>query len=158
MPINVGADTAGIDATPIGLTADPLGLGASGESITGAETLGAMDTSAADLTSSVPDVTDVVDGGIPTGNYPIFDGDWEMNADFFKSNTVYFDFDRSNVKSGERVKVEEVGLYLQRESRNGILIDGHCDERGTEEYNRALGERRALSVRRECAHRAGARI
>ena len=32
-------------------------------------------------------------------------------------------------------------------SQNKILVEGHCDERGTEEYNRALGERRALSVR-----------
>ena len=139
-PINVNTEGAGIDATPIGLTTDPLGAGATGESLTGA------DTSAAgtDITDSVPVVTD---GGIPTGDRPIFDGDWEMNTDFFKSNTIYFDFDRSDVKSAERVKVEEVGLYLQRESRNGILVDGHCDERGTEEYNRALGERRALSVR-----------
>lgn len=145
-PINIGTDTAGIDATPIGLSADPLGTGAIGENLAGGEMIagGTTDTSATDLTGSVPDV---VDGNIPTGNRPIFDGDWEMNTDFFKSNTVYFDFDRSNVRSGERVKVEEVGLYLQRESRNGILIDGHCDERGTEEYNRALGERRALSVR-----------
>jgi outer membrane protein OmpA-like peptidoglycan-associated protein len=143
MPIT---ETSGIDATPDGLTTDPLDLGATGENVTTTATDGGTgsDTSATDISDSVP----VVDGNIPMDdNRPIFDGDWEMNTDFFKSNTVYFDFDRSDVRSGERVKVEEVGLYLQRESRNGILIDGHCDERGTEEYNRSLGERRALSVR-----------
>lgn len=144
-PINLGSDTAGIDATPIGLTADPLGAGATGVNLTGGSTGTGTGAEGSDLTSLVPD--GVVDGGIPTGDRPIFDGDWEMNTDFFKSNTVYFDFDRADVRSGERVKVEEVGLYLQRESRNGILVDGHCDDRGTEEYNRALGERRALSVR-----------
>jgi peptidoglycan-associated lipoprotein len=70
-----------------------------------------------------------------------------MDKDFFALNTVYFDFDRSEVRGGERPKVEEVGLYLKGDLKVMVLVEGHCDERGTEEYNRALGERRALSVR-----------
>ena len=141
------AGTSGVGATPDGaaIDADPVGLGAgaTGENLAGADTSAA--TTGEDLSESVPE--NMTDAGIPTNERPVFDGDWEMDSDFFHSNTVYFDFDRSEVKASERVKVEEVALYLQRESRNGVLVDGHCDERGTEEYNRALGERRALSVR-----------
>jgi len=68
---------------------------------------------------------------------------------FFKANTVYFDYDSSVVKTSHRAKIEEVAVYLKSSSAadQKILIEGHCDERGTEEYNRALGERRALSLR-----------
>ena len=44
-------------------------------------------------------------------------------------------------------KVGAVASALAQSPQNKVLIEGHCDERGTEEYNRALGERRALSVR-----------
>ena len=61
----------------------------------------------------------------------------------FADNTVYFDFDRSNIKSD----VEEVATYLQSNPNDKLRIEGHCDERGTDSYNLALGERRAQSVR-----------
>ena len=138
----VAPDGAAIDASPVGLGGD---TSATGEDMAGASGADTSAVSGEDLASAVPDT--MTDSGIPTSDRPVFDGDWEMDSDFFHSNTVYFDFDRSEVKASERVKVEEVALYLQRESRNGVLVDGHCDERGTEEYNRALGERRALSVR-----------
>lgn len=73
-----------------------------------------------------------------------------FNADreIFKAFTVYFEFDRSTVKEGERSKVEAVAAHLKTApADNALLIEGHCDERGTEEYNRALGERRALALR-----------
>ena len=66
-----------------------------------------------------------------------------------KSDTVYFEFDRADIRSGEVVKIEEVALFLRAKTANAVLIDGHCDRRGTEEYNRALGERRALSIREQ---------
>jgi peptidoglycan-associated lipoprotein len=66
----------------------------------------------------------------------------------FKAQTVYFDFDRANVKAGEASKVQEVATRFRGEDpATDLLIEGHCDERGTEEYNRALGERRALALR-----------
>ena len=65
----------------------------------------------------------------------------------FKSETVYFDFDRSVVKASEKGKVETVANYFKDHPTEKLQIEGHCDERGTEEYNRALGERRALAVR-----------
>lgn len=63
------------------------------------------------------------------------------------SSTVYFDFDRYNVNASELPKIITVADMLKEKPAARLRIEGHCDERGTEEYNRTLGERRALSVR-----------
>jgi peptidoglycan-associated lipoprotein len=60
---------------------------------------------------------------------------------------VYFDFDRSAIKPSEQPKLEQVATYLKNHPAEQLKIEGHCDERGTEEYNRALGERRAIAAR-----------
>jgi peptidoglycan-associated lipoprotein len=73
------------------------------------------------------------------------------NAEIFKSDTVHFDFDSSVVKPDEGSKVAAVADYLKANAGEAVRIEGHCDERGTEEYNRALGERRALALREELA-------
>lgn len=65
----------------------------------------------------------------------------------FATDTVYFDFDKSNVKPQYAANIAHVADYLKANTSNNLLIEGHCDDRGTEEYNLALGERRALSVR-----------
>jgi peptidoglycan-associated lipoprotein len=65
----------------------------------------------------------------------------------FKGNTVYFDFDKSAIKPDQKANVAAVAEYLKGHGDNRVVVEGHTDERGTEEYNRALGERRALSVR-----------
>ena len=65
----------------------------------------------------------------------------------FASETVYFDFDKSNVKPSEIAKITRVANAMKNYPGKGVRIEGHCDERGTEEYNRALGERRALAIR-----------
>ena len=61
--------------------------------------------------------------------------------------TVYFGYDRSAILPQEMAKVESVADYLDNNPSAQVKIEGHCDERGTDEYNRALGERRALSLR-----------
>ncbi len=66
--------------------------------------------------------------------------------------TVYFDFDKSSVRSSETGKMEEVAKVLKSGAADKLLIEGHCDERGTEGYNLALGERRALSLREYLAN------
>ena len=77
--------------------------------------------------------------------------DWTgrpQDREKYKGQTVYFDFDRANVKASEAAKVQEVANRFRSEDPNtDLLIEGHCDERGTEEYNRSLGERRALALR-----------
>ncbi|MCX8091985.1 MAG: OmpA family protein [Verrucomicrobiae bacterium] len=63
------------------------------------------------------------------------------------AHTVHFDFDSAVVKRSELPHVEAVAAALKADPNVKLLIEGHCDERGTEEYNRALGERRALALR-----------
>ena len=64
-----------------------------------------------------------------------------------KNYTVYFEFDRSAVRQSEQPKVQAVAGVLKAQPDTKLQIEGHCDERGTEEYNRSLGERRALALR-----------
>ena len=61
---------------------------------------------------------------------------------------VYFDFDKYNIKKSQWPKVEKLAQMLKSNNKNyTIRIEGNCDEWGTEEYNYALGLRRANSVR-----------
>jgi len=60
---------------------------------------------------------------------------------------VYFDFDRSAIKASERVKLDEAAKYLSEHPEHRILLEGHCDWRGTAEYNLGLGDRRAGAAR-----------
>jgi peptidoglycan-associated lipoprotein len=60
---------------------------------------------------------------------------------------VYFDFDRSDIRPSEATVLEGNARWLQTNREVLLIIEGHCDERGTNEYNLALGERRARSAR-----------
>ena len=60
-----------------------------------------------------------------------------------KFNTIYFDFDKSNVRSDQRGTLSRNAELLSKYRTVRIQIEGHCDERGTNEYNQALGQRRA---------------
>jgi peptidoglycan-associated lipoprotein len=94
------------------------------------------------------------DTGIKGEGIPQTEGHigWKENREAFAAQTVYFDFDKSNVKPSEVSKLEEVARRMKSEFQGKALkIEGHCDERGTEEYNRALGDRRALSTREKLA-------
>jgi peptidoglycan-associated lipoprotein len=59
---------------------------------------------------------------------------------------IYFDFDKSDVRPGDAKILEANAQWLKDNSRNLVLLEGHADERGTNEYNLALGERRAKSA------------
>lgn len=61
---------------------------------------------------------------------------------------VLFDYDSARIRPSEVSKLEAVAAYM-RSNPGKLVIEGHCDERGTAEYNRALGERRALAARDE---------
>jgi peptidoglycan-associated lipoprotein len=74
-------------------------------------------------------------------------------VDFVKSRyaIIYFEFDKSRLLSQARKTLEKNAELLREDIKENpklkLLIDGHCDERGTNEYNLALGERRAFSAR-----------
>jgi len=72
---------------------------------------------------------------------------YNRNSEIFKSDTVYFAYDSSAIKSSEQSKIANVANHLKSNPSNAVEVDGHCDERGTDEYNRALGEKRALAIR-----------
>ena len=60
---------------------------------------------------------------------------------------IHFDFDRYFIREDAKPILEENAKWLKKFKTVKILIEGHCDERGTEEYNLALGERRANSAK-----------
>lgn len=70
----------------------------------------------------------------------------ELNAER-PLDTVYFDYDRSDLREDARNTVARHADWMRRWSSTRIVIEGHCDERGTAEYNVALGDRRAQAVR-----------
>ena len=61
---------------------------------------------------------------------------------------IYFDFDKSNIRQDQRERLEKNAEYLKQNKMVRVRIEGNCDERGTNEYNMALGDRRALSAKR----------
>ncbi len=57
--------------------------------------------------------------------------------------TIYFDYDQSEIRPDQRAKLQANAQFLRENTNFRLVIAGHCDERGTREYNMALGERRA---------------
>ena len=60
---------------------------------------------------------------------------------------VYFGFDASALPAGEMAKIEAVAAHLQEKPGRVVIIEGNCDERGSNEYNLSLGDLRATSIR-----------
>jgi len=60
---------------------------------------------------------------------------------------VFFDFDKSDLKPEARATIQRWSDYLKKYPNVSVTIEGHCDERGTREYNIALGERRATAAK-----------
>lgn len=63
--------------------------------------------------------------------------------EIFESEKIFFDFDRADLKPEAREMLQKKADWLKANPAAAILIEGNCDERGTVEYNLALGERRA---------------
>lgn len=62
--------------------------------------------------------------------------------------SVYFDYDKYVVKNQYRGVVESNARYLKSTSSGSVVVEGNCDERGSREYNLALGQRRADAVKK----------
>src|SRR5262249_34841045 len=86
-------------------------------------------------------------GGVPQPSPTDFPG--PRDEKIFEGYTVHFYYDSPVVKSREQSKTASVAEYMKAHPDNGVEIQGHCDERGTDQYNYSLGDRRALSVRDE---------
>ena len=134
LALTIGA--TGCKRKPVGMT--PItGKGTQirdGQPIEAGNTLG-NNTSGADSTFGLPQPS-------------INPDDYNPDRTALAANTVHFEYDSSVVRESEKGNVAAVASYMKSAPAGvALLIEGHCDERGTEEYNRALGERRALAVR-----------
>ena len=61
--------------------------------------------------------------------------------------TVYFEYDQADLTTEARATLQANAAWLKQNPKRAIVVEGHCDQRGTAKYNLALGERRANSVR-----------
>lgn len=71
----------------------------------------------------------------------------EKKKDQFVSRNIYFAFDDASLSEQARNRLREKARWLRNNTESTVIIEGHCDERGTDEYNLALGSRRAESVK-----------
>jgi len=71
------------------------------------------------------------------------------DEDLFNQNIkdVYFDYDKSDLRSDQQSSVQADAQFLQQHANFNVTIEGHCDERGSTEYNIALGDKRASAVK-----------
>jgi len=60
---------------------------------------------------------------------------------------VYFGYDQNDLTAEARTQIERQAQWLKQYGNVNVMVEGHCDERGTREYNLALGEKRATAVR-----------
>jgi peptidoglycan-associated lipoprotein len=76
--------------------------------------------------------------------------DWNQgqNREALKAQTIYFDFDKFDIKAPEREKLKIAKDYLEKNPTHRLLLEGHCDWRGTAEYNLGLGDRRANAAKK----------
>ncbi|WP_149541353.1 peptidoglycan-associated lipoprotein Pal [Siccirubricoccus phaeus] len=83
-------------------------------------------------------------GNVVTGPRPGSQEDLIASAG---SDRVFFDFDQSSIRGDQRPTLEKQAGWMQRNAAVTVQVEGHADERGTREYNLALGQRRANAAR-----------
>ena len=66
----------------------------------------------------------------------------------FEAEGIYFDFDKYNLSETARANLVKNAEFLRKDRAEKVRIEGNCDERGSDEYNLALGQRRAEAVKR----------
>ena len=121
----------------IGMTAIALTLGACGRKTPPAEIPPVEQPSAADPNSTDPNSLEVVE-------LPALQADLVAKAG---SDTIYFGTDEYSLDEASKATLAAQARWLLANPGVRASIEGHCDERGTREYNQALGERRANATR-----------
>ncbi len=71
-----------------------------------------------------------------------------QNREILKAQAVLFDFDQFSIKASEREKLKAAKDHLDKNPTHRLLLEGHCDWRGTAEYNLSLGDRRANATKK----------
>ncbi len=79
-------------------------------------------------------------------------GNLTPDAIIFEKDIVYFELDSAVIRKNEQSKLEDIANFFKTNTNDVLMVEGHCDERGTEQYNLALGDRRSLAVREYLAN------
>lgn len=95
---------------------------------------------------SPEDVNTAQSLGLPLRDADLSNADNRANRRDDLFDPVFFEFDQSFIRPADRPVLQDVAAYLEENPGARLLIEGHCDWRGTTEYNMALGDRRARSV------------
>lgn len=85
--------------------------------------------------------------GQPIAASPYTPDNFTQDSSTLAADTIHFAFDSAVIRDSDQANLQAVAQFLQQNPNDQLLVQGNCDERGTEEYNRALGERRALAAR-----------
>lgn len=120
-----------------------LGLAFGALLLTACASKGDIEEGSSQIEEAQEETTQVVDDAKVSGE------DLKAQAeDALRDQTVfYFDFDQSTIKADGKKALKAHAKYLAANSSAKLTLEGHADERGTIEYNLALGERRSMSVR-----------
>jgi len=111
--------------------------------------LASCETATQDAVKSTADKTGKASATAKTGSASIFGSAKQTPADklIAVGDRVLFDYDSSELSSEAKLTLDKQSRFLRVNSDLTFTIEGHCDERGTREYNLALGEKRATAVR-----------
>ena len=120
---------------------DKAGAGAAGGAGADDPNATASDISATTVDPNADDIS--LDAASPSGNFE----DMYTKCTDVSFAPVYFGFDSTVVPQGELSKIDAVVDHLSSRSDRVVVVEGHCDERGSNEYNLALGENRSTIVR-----------
>lgn len=83
----------------------------------------------------------------PASNVPVPGSHADFLARMNGRDVIYFDFDRFNIDETDAAALQAQAQWLKQYPNKRATIEGHCDERGTRDYNLALGERRANAAK-----------
>ena len=122
-------------ATPPVKTVKTEGSGSSSESESSVSSSSAGELTSVDYTADVPSDYE--------GVYPGSQEDLIVNV----GDRVFFAFDSFELDADAQELLQDQAAWLKQYNKTSITIEGHCDERGTREYNLALGEKRAQAVK-----------
>lgn len=89
-----------------------------------------------------------IKGSPPPVERPTYRGPWEDPSSPLYQRTIYFDYDSAEIKPEYIALMRNHAAYLGSNTSTRVTLEGHTDEQGTREYNLALGDQRAESVRR----------
>jgi peptidoglycan-associated lipoprotein len=122
---------------PPAVVTDPVGEGRSGRSAA------SLPAESEETVDSGPDVQPLAGDDTTSSDFPVTDATGEGGP----LEDVHFRYDAAELSDEARATLERHALWLQNHRAAKVTVEGHCDERGTVDYNLALGDRRAAAVR-----------